>query len=105
MRQDPLPPEVSSLFWDLDSRRLRWDRDRDQMIGRILAAGSWKAVTWLRQRAGDDALRDWIVRHEGRGLSPRQLRFWELLFDLPRREVDRWLRSERRQVWDRRADR
>ena len=94
---------IRSLFWDLDPRGLRWERDREQIIGRVLAEGSWEAVKWLRNQAGDDALRDWIERHEGRGLTPRQLRFWELIFELPRRQVDEWLRREGRQVWDRRA--
>lgn len=96
---------IRSLFWDLDPRELSWERDREQIIGRVLAEGSWDAVKWLRQQAGDDALRDWIERHEGRGLTPRQLRFWELIFELPHRQVDEWLRREGRQVWDRRAAR
>jgi hypothetical protein len=96
---------VKSLFWDLDPRGLRWERDREQIIGRVLASGTWDAVKWLRSRAGDDALREWIERHQGRGLSPRQLRYWELILDLPHRKVNEWLRSEQRQVWDRRAAR
>jgi hypothetical protein len=105
MLHDPLPAQIRSLFWDLDPRELRWERDQEQIIGRVLASGSWDAVTWLRKRAGDDAVREWIERHQGRGLSPRQLRFWELILDLPHRRVDEWLRSERRQVWDRRTRR
>src|SRR5215207_7397065 len=105
MLHDPLPAQIRSLFWDLDPRELRWERDQEQIIGRVLASSSWDAVTWLRKRAGDDAVREWIERHQGRGLSPRQLRFWELILDLPHRRVDEWLRSERRQVWDRRARR
>lgn len=96
---------VRSLFWDLDPRDLRWERDREQIIGRVLAEGSWDTVKWLREQAGDDALREWIERHQGRGLTPRQLRFWELIFELPHRQVDEWLRREGRQVWDRRAAR
>ena len=96
---------VRSLFWDLDPRELRWERDQEQIIGRVLAEGSWDAVKWLRQQVGDDVLRDWIERHEGRGLSPRQLRFWELILELSHRQVDEWLRREGRQVWDRRAAR
>lgn len=105
MLHDPLPAQIRSLFWDLDPRELRWERDQEQIIGRVLASGSWDAVTWLRKRAGDDAVREWIERHQGRGLSPRQLRFWELILDLSHRRVDEWLRSERRQVWDRRTRR
>lgn len=99
-----LPASVKKLFWDTDTRSLRWDRHREAIIGRVLAVGTWTDVTWLRQRVGDAALREWILRHEGRGLTPQQLRFWQLLLDLPRRQVDLWLRSPSRQVWDRRAE-
>lgn len=98
-----LPASVRKLFWDTDVRSLHWGRHREAIIGRVLAIGTWADVTWLRRTAGDPALREWILRHEGRGLTPQQLRFWQLLLDLPRRQVDRWLRSESRQVWDRRA--
>jgi hypothetical protein len=99
----PLPPQVKKLFWDLDPRALRWDRDREQIIGRILASGPWETVRWLRSTAGDEAIRSWIEEHEGRGLSPRQLRFWQVIVGIPRRRVDAWLKSEGRQVWDRRT--
>ena len=100
----PLPPAVKKLFWDLDPRGLRWDRDREQIIGRILASGPWQTVTWLRSTAGDEAIRSWIEEHEGRGLSPQQLRFWQVIAGIPRRRVDAWLKSEGRQVWDRRME-
>jgi hypothetical protein len=98
-----LPEPVKKLFWDLDPRSLRWDRDQEMIIGRILASGPWETVKWLRSAAGDEAIRGWIERHEGRGLSPRQLRYWQLILDIPRRRVDAWLKDERRQVWDRRT--
>ncbi len=101
-RQDALPAAVKALFWDTSTRSLRWDRDREQIMGRILASGPWNTVQWLRRRAGDEGIREWIERHEGRGLSPQQLRFWQLILDIPARRVNRWLKSEGRQVWDRR---
>jgi len=98
-----LPGPVKKLFWDLDPRSLRWDRDQEMIIGRVLASGPRETVKWLRSVAGDEAIRDWIERHEGRGLSPQQLRYWQLVLDIPRRRVDEWLKSKRRQVWDRRT--
>jgi hypothetical protein len=103
MANGTLPSSVKKLFWDLNPRALRWDRDREQIIGRILASGPWETVKWLRSTAGDEAIRSWIEEHEGRGLSPRQLRFWQVIVEIPRRRVDAWLRSEGRQVWDRRT--
>jgi uncharacterized protein DUF6922 len=87
--------------WDLDARSLRWKRDRETIIGRVLASGPWETVRWLRSIAGDETIRGWIERHEGRGLSPRQLRFWQLVLGIPARRVDAWLSDERRKVWDR----
>ncbi len=98
-----LPSPVRKLFWDTDVRSLQWDRHREAIIGRVLASGTWADVTWLRKTVGDSDLRDWILRHEGRGLTPQQLRFWEVLLDLPRRDVNRWLRSPSRQIWDQRS--
>ena len=100
---DALPASVKALFWDTSTRSLRWDRDQEQIMGRVLASGPWDTVKWLRTRVGDEAIRQWIERHEGRGLSPRQLRFWQLILDIPARRVNRWLRSEARSVWDRRT--
>jgi hypothetical protein len=70
MANGSLPSSVKKLFWDLNPRALRWDRDREQIIGRILASGPWETVKWLRSTAGDEAIRSWIEEHEGRGLSP-----------------------------------
>lgn len=58
------------------------------MIGRILTRGGWKANCWLRKRATDDGLRAWLIEHRGADLGPKQLRYWELILDLPKRQVD-----------------
>src|SRR5215217_888044 len=97
-----LPPPVRKLFWDVEPRSLRLDRDQDMIIGRVLASGPWETVQWLRSAVGEDAIRQWIEKHDGRGLSPRQLRYWQLMLGIPSRVVDAWLRSDRRHVWDRR---
>jgi hypothetical protein len=96
---------LRALFWDYDFAALTWEDDRDLIIGRVLAAGTWEAVTWLRSHLGDQALRDWIKHHHGRGLTPQQLRFWELVVGLPHRQVNRWLAAEERQVWEKRVRR
>jgi hypothetical protein len=99
-RSSKLPRTLRALFWDYDFAALNWEEDRDLIIGRVLTSGSWDAVTWLRSRVGDRALREWIERHQGRGLSPQQLRFWELILSLPHRQVNAWLAAKERQIWD-----
>src|SRR4029453_5791484 len=89
-----LPALLGPFFLDHDFKTLTWDDDRDLIKARVLASGTWEAITWLRALLGDQALREWIERRRGRGLSPRQLRFWELMLNLSHRQVNAWLRAE-----------
>jgi hypothetical protein len=98
-----LPALLRPLFWDYEFETLSWESDRDLIIARVLASGTWDAVTWLRSRLGDSGLRDWIERRHGRGLSPQQRRFWELILSLPHRQVNAWRAAQEREAWDQRA--
>ena len=100
-----LPRILRTLFWDYNFNALTWEEDRDLIISRILTSGNWDAVTWLRSRAGDQSLREWIERYQGDGLSPHKLRFWEIILGLPHRQVNVWISSERRKVWEKRVNR
>jgi hypothetical protein len=99
MRGPALPDSLQALFWEHDFAALTWERDRDLIVARVLASGGWDAVMWLRSQVSDTELREWIQRRRGRGLSRPQLRFWELILGLPRRQVNTWLADEGRQVW------
>jgi hypothetical protein len=95
-----VPAALRRLFWDLDSGRLAWDRDCDLIVGRVLASGGWKEARLLRRRLGDQPLREWVIRHEARGLSPARVRFWELVLDLPKAKADAWVRAARVTIWE-----
>lgn len=99
---EPLPEALRPLFWDHDFAALDWRRHRDFVTGRVLASGTWENVRWLRATLGDDGLRDWLRRRRGRGLDPRQLRFWQLILHLPRETVDAWVAERRDDPWQRR---
>ena len=101
-RAPKLPGVLKDLFWDYDFAVLDWAADRDLIIGRVLTSGSWDAVTWLRSILDNNALREWIKGHQGAGLSPQRLRFWELILELPNRQVNMWLAEEGRRIWDQR---
>ena len=103
LRRRRLPQMLQPLFWDCRFGSLSWPEDRDFILRRILEQGSWQDIRWLRRRVDDESLRQAIVRRRGKGLSPRQLRFWELILGIPRRYVDAWLRLPGRQVWDQRT--
>lgn len=100
VKRSRLPARVRRLFWEYGSSQLTWKQDRDLIIARVLAVGDWEAVQWVRRRLGDVALRAWLLERRGAGLSPRQLRFWELILNLPHRHVDAWLADPGRQAWD-----
>lgn len=95
-----LPEKLRPLFWDYDFYSLTWEYDQDLIIARILAAGDWKTVTWLRERMDDCRLRTWIEQRCGRGLDTRRLRFWALILELPSRQVNVWVASPERRVWE-----
>ena len=99
-----LPRYCGHSFGTTTFKTLTWDDDRDLIIARVLASGTWEAITWLRARLGDQALCEWIEHRRGRGLSPRQLRFWEVMLDLPHRQVNAWLQAEGRKIWDQRVN-
>lgn len=97
-----LPEQLRPLFWDYVFSQLSLAKDRDLIVRRVLSNGSWDAVRWLRKRLGDRELREWLVAHHGRGLTPRQLRFWGVLYDLPTRQVNQWVKTAKTGVWERR---
>jgi hypothetical protein len=97
-----LPEQLRPLFWDYVFSQLSLVKDRDLVIRRVLSNGSWDAVRWLRKRLGDQALREWLVAHRGRGLTAQQLRFWGVLYDLPTRQVNQWVKTAQSGVWGRR---
>ena len=100
-----LPRSLRSLFWDCNPARLRWDRDREVILGRVLREGGWSHAQLMRARVGDEAIRAFILRHRGRGMSPNRLRFWQLLLGLPSRQADAWVRTARLSSWSSRANR
>lgn len=99
---ESLPQTLKPYFWDYPFAKLSLKTDRDLIIRRILSSGSWEAVTWLKKKIGNENLKAWLITHQGRGLSPRQLRYWGLVLELPRREVNNWVNSARENPWGKR---
>ena len=103
--EDGLPAMLRPYFWEYRFADLTWKTDREFVIQRVLEEGNWDAICWLRRRVGYEGIARSIRGRRGRGLSRRQLRYWELMLDLPRREVNAWLRLPGRQIWYQRAAR
>lgn len=88
---EPLPKHLKRYFPGYAFGRLRWPQDRHLLIAEVLAKGDWEAITWLRGQVTPEELAAWIMHRQGRGLSVRQLRYWELVLDLPHRDVNSWI--------------
>lgn len=99
---EPLPKSLKPFFWDYPFSKLSIKTDRDLIIRRILSSGSWDAVLWLKKKIGEEKLKKWLIAHQGRGLSPRQLRYWELILDLPKRQVNAWVKAAKESEWGKR---
>lgn len=99
---EPLPKSLKPYFWDYPFSKLSINTDRDLIIRRVLSSGSWEAVLWLKKKIGDENLKKWLVAHQGHGLSPRQLRFWALVLDLPAQQVNQWVKTANETPWGKR---
>lgn len=102
INQLAIPKNVRFYFWDYPSAKLSLKTDRDLIIRRLLTSGSWDSIQWLRGQLGDAELRQWLLAHHGRVLSPRQLRFWGLILDLPKKQVNFWVKTARENIWENR---
>ncbi len=101
-RYRPLPSEFAAYFWDVDFVILSWQAHRDFIIRRVLQVGGLEALRWVLDTLGEDGLRQWIMRQHGKGLTPRQLCFWEAILDLPHEAVTPWVRAAQESVWGQR---
>lgn len=98
-----LPTILEPLFWDVDPSPLDTEIHQDFVLGRILSAGPLESIRWARAHYGEDAIREWMVRHEGRQLSGPQIRFWQTVIGLPNGSVNAWLATPERRIWEGRA--
>lgn len=94
-----IPNEFKWLFWDCDEKSLSFNEHSDFIISRFLAEGDWDSIKWLRSAVGDSTIRDWFLSGNGRKLDPRRLRFWGLILDLPKPQVDIWVETSRQMGW------
>jgi hypothetical protein len=99
----PIPAHLHRYFWEYDPERLSLEESRHTILLRLLQSGGMDALRWLRATVSDDELRTLLVRRRGRGITPRRLRFWGLMLDVPEEQVDEWVAAERATVWNRRT--
>ena len=71
-----LPELVRPLFWSYHFDEIRLPGSQDLVMLHVLTNGSTEQRNWLRRRFGDDGIRRWIVNHQGKGLTVRQMLPW-----------------------------
>ena len=98
-----LPKRLRQFFWDCRFAELNGETHGDFVAYRILESGDWPSLIWLCRHAGEASLRALVCHHRGRGLDLEQLRFWQAIWKLPKREVDRWIEEESDSTWNRSA--
>lgn len=96
----PLPGNLRRLFWEYDFSQRSWEHDAPLITQRTLTHGGWDDIRWLHTIIGDAGIRAAITLTRGRGCTPRQLRYWETVLDLPHQQVRAWLSLPGRQLWD-----
>jgi hypothetical protein len=97
-----LPAAFREYFWEYSAEDLTWERSRHTIVLRLLQSGGMNAIAWLRCRMSDAEIREFIERRQGRGISPRRLRFWALVLGIPRERVDGWIVSAQHNPWHQR---
>jgi hypothetical protein len=93
---------VAKYFWDVDVSALSWEQNQNFIIRRILQTGDLESLRWLRARLGDTGMREWIVSHNARGLTPRQIRYWALILDIMPALADEWVETALATNWEQR---
>lgn len=95
-----VPPDaLRRHFWDYEEGMPTGTHGDRTVVTRLLLDGGMDAVRWLRDAVGDEGLRQVLTERKGRGVSPKRLRFWGLVLDLPREQVDRWVAGARAHPW------
>ncbi len=69
-----------ALFWDIDLDSLDPERNRRFIVERILARGDADDVRFVRERYGDDVLKETLLA--ARSLDRKSLSFWRSYFNL-----------------------
>ena len=71
-----LPEVLRPLFWDYTFAELRFPDHMNELIFKVLCHGDAAQLAWLRRRVGDAAIRRWIIKRKGRGLTSAQMKPW-----------------------------
>ena len=95
--------DFSHLFWEYNQKDLSLLEDKELIIKRVLSHGSVEDLRNLRKALGDEEIKAVLMKIKGRGIERRRLRFYQVIFCLPKKEVDSWLKDALRDIWEKRC--
>lgn len=93
--------KIYHLFWEYDLKELDLSADKDLILKKILAYGSVEDLKDLISMYGKSKIKQFLLKIKGKGIDKRRLKFYQVVFRLPKREVDSWLRDPLRKIWKR----
>jgi len=97
-----IPDFLKAIFWEYEFENLDIQKDEELLIAKILRDGNLPALKWLIKTIGVEKVEAWILKTKGKGLTPRQLSFWEIVLSLPHSEVSKWINRKATQIWEKR---
>jgi hypothetical protein len=80
-----LPERLRPLFPGYRFEDITLPEQVDLVMLHVLSQGGVEDKRWLVRRLGNDAIRRWIVKHRGRGLTVKQMAPW-----ISERTAGRW---------------
>lgn len=91
-----LPQSVRTLLSEYDLREgtdgAGWQR---AAVERVMSRGRWEEMRWLLAAFDRDRLRSYLGGRGRRALSPRELRFWCMVCEVPPAQADVWVAEAR----------
>lgn len=70
-----LPTFLKSVFWDVSSKEIDLEKDKNYVIARIAEKGKLKDVQWMKKTYGVPAIRR-VVKNS-RNVSLKTKNFWQ----------------------------
>lgn len=80
-----VPPNIKSLFWDVDTKNLETSTNPHFIIKRVLDRGSTENVNWLLNNFEDNDIIETIST--SRDLTQKTANFWADIYKLDKSKI------------------
>jgi len=92
---------LKHLFWEYEFKSLNSSEDEYLIIKKVLSYGTIEDIRDLVNIFGKRKIKQFLLDIKGKGIDKRRLRFYQLIFDLPKKKVDSWIKDPLREIWNR----